>query len=93
MEPPVPDVGTGVAVSSTSYRDFQAVPPGEIDSNRHILGGGGHHDDVGPTDAGLVVDRPESLEPRPAAGHHLAYHQGVEQRHRGLRESELWQQI
>ena len=34
-------------------------------------------------DAGSVVDRPECLVPRAAAGDHLAYHQVVEERHRG----------
>ena len=86
VKPAIPDVGAGVAMAPAPHADLQAVPPGKINRNGHILRGGGHHDDVGAADAGLVVDRPEGLEPRAAAGNHLAQHQRVQQGHRGLIE-------
>ena len=114
VEPPVPDVGAGVAVAAAPHADLQPVPLGEVDSNGHVLSSDGHHDDTRlqtwgylygaqwlttwsiwprdphkfptvqyvthPADTGLVVDGPERLVPRAAAGDHPAYHQLVQQR-------------
>ena len=46
VEPPVPDVGAGVAVAAAPHADLQPVPLGEVDSNGHVLSSGGHHDDT-----------------------------------------------
>ena len=69
---PTADVGTGITVSSTPHTELQPVPPGEVDGDGHVLRGGRPHDHPRPADAGPVVDRPQLVVPRSAAGDDLA---------------------
>ena len=68
----IPDVGTSITVSSTPHTELQPIPPGEVDGDGHVLRGGRPHDHPRPADAGPVIDWPQLVVPRSAAGDDLA---------------------